>query len=97
MIADPANCEIRPVIRFLNARNFKAVEINCQLVEIYSENVKSGGMMRKWNRQFNYGHTNAHDEAWSRQLSVVNDGLVNKGNEKIHENRQLVHNKIALQ
>ncbi|GBM01924.1 hypothetical protein AVEN_269537-1 [Araneus ventricosus] len=36
------------------------------------------GMVRKWVRQFNDGHTNVHDEARSGRPSVVNDGLVAK-------------------
>ncbi|XP_023234472.1 putative uncharacterized protein FLJ37770 [Centruroides sculpturatus] len=87
-IADPANCEVRSVIRFLNAKNVKPVEIHHQLVEIYGENVMSDGIVRKWVQQFNAGCTNVHDEAWSGRPSVVNDDLVAKVNEKILENRQ---------
>ncbi|GBL87764.1 hypothetical protein AVEN_81365-1 [Araneus ventricosus] len=84
--ADPAECEVRSVIRFLNAKNVKPTEIRRQLVEIYGENVMTDGMVRKWVRQFNDGRTNVHDEARSGQPSVVNDGLVAKVNEKIREN-----------
>ncbi|XP_023219381.1 cullin-1-like [Centruroides sculpturatus] len=73
-IADPAYCEVRSVIQFLNTKNVKPVEIHRQLVEIYGENV----MVRKWVRQFNAGRTNVHDEARSGRPSVVNDGLVAK-------------------
>ncbi|GBN36936.1 hypothetical protein AVEN_119687-1 [Araneus ventricosus] len=57
-IADPANCEMRSVIRFWNAKNVKPAEIHRQLVEIYGENVMTDGMVRKWIRQFNDGRTN---------------------------------------
>ncbi|GBM80756.1 hypothetical protein AVEN_10622-1 [Araneus ventricosus] len=87
-IADPADCEVRSVIRFLNAKNVKPAEIHRQLVEIYGENAMTDGMVRKWVRQFNDGRTNVHGEARSGRLSVVNDGLVAKVNEKIRENRQ---------
>ncbi|GBM34349.1 hypothetical protein AVEN_211886-1 [Araneus ventricosus] len=87
-IADPADREVRSVIRFLNANNVKQAEINRQLVEIYGENVMTDGMVRKWVRQFNDGRTNVHDEARSGRPSVVNDGLVAKVNEKIRENRR---------
>ncbi|XP_023228114.1 putative uncharacterized protein FLJ37770 [Centruroides sculpturatus] len=87
-IADPADCEVHSVIRFLNAKNVKPVEIHRQLVEIYGENVMSDGMVRKWVRQFNAERTDVHDEAWSGWPSVVNDGLVAKVNEKIPENRR---------
>ncbi|GBL93465.1 hypothetical protein AVEN_59668-1 [Araneus ventricosus] len=87
-IADPADCEVRSVIRFLNANNVKPAEIHRQLVEIYGENVITDRMVRKWVRQFNDGCTNVHDEARSGRPSVVNDGLVAKVNEKIRENRR---------
>ncbi|GBM69716.1 hypothetical protein AVEN_88221-1 [Araneus ventricosus] len=54
-IADPADCEVRSVIRFLNAKNVKPAEIHRQLVEIYGENVMTDGIVRKWVRQFNDG------------------------------------------
>ncbi|GBN47492.1 hypothetical protein AVEN_8379-1 [Araneus ventricosus] len=84
-ISDPADCEVRSVIRFLNAKKIKPAEIHRQFVEIYGEN---DGMVRKWVRQFNDGRTNDHDEARSGRASVVNDGLVAKVNEKIRENRR---------
>ncbi|GBN50514.1 hypothetical protein AVEN_15787-1 [Araneus ventricosus] len=87
-IADPADCEVRSVIRDLNANNAKQAEINRQLVEIYDENVITDGMVRKWVRQFNDGRTNVHDEARSGRPSVANDGLVAKLNEKIRKNRR---------
>ncbi|GBM00189.1 hypothetical protein AVEN_176423-1 [Araneus ventricosus] len=88
-IADPADCEVCSVIRFLNAKKVKTAEIHRQLVEIYGENVMTDGMVRKWVRQFNDGRTSVHNEARSRRPSVVNDGLVAKVNEKIRENRRL--------
>ncbi|GBN33016.1 hypothetical protein AVEN_101090-1 [Araneus ventricosus] len=94
-ISDPADCEVRSVIRFLNAKNVKPAEIHRQLAEIYGENVITDGMVRKWVRQFNDGHTNVHDEARSGRPSVVwyrdwTDGLVAKVNEKIRENSRFI-------
>ncbi|GBN20076.1 hypothetical protein AVEN_234770-1 [Araneus ventricosus] len=85
-IADPADCEVRSVIRFLNAKNVKLAEIHRQLVEIYGENLMTDGMVRKWVRQYSDGRTNVHDEARSGRSSVVNDDLVAKLNEKIRGN-----------
>ncbi|GBN78920.1 hypothetical protein AVEN_149823-1 [Araneus ventricosus] len=45
-IADPADCEVRSVIRFLNAKKVKPAEIHRQLVEVYGENVMTDGMER---------------------------------------------------
>ncbi|GBN21218.1 hypothetical protein AVEN_3865-1 [Araneus ventricosus] len=87
-IADPADCEVNSVIRFLDAKKVKPAEIHRQLVEIYVENVTTDGMIRKWVGQFNDGRTNVHDKARSGRPSVVNDGLVAKVNEKFRENRR---------
>jgi hypothetical protein len=72
----PADCEVRSVIRFLNARNVKPVDIHHQICEVYDENAMSDGMVKKWVRQFNEGRENVHDEARSGRPSVVNDDLV---------------------
>ncbi|GBO26776.1 hypothetical protein AVEN_136984-1 [Araneus ventricosus] len=77
-ISDSADCEVRSIIRFLNAKNAKPAEIHRQIVEIYGENVMTDGMVRKWVRQFNDGRTNVHDEARSGRSSVVNDGWLQK-------------------
>ncbi|GBN80742.1 hypothetical protein AVEN_160050-1 [Araneus ventricosus] len=37
-IADPADCDVRSVIRFLNANNVKQAEIHRQRIEMYGEN-----------------------------------------------------------
>ncbi|GBM92887.1 hypothetical protein AVEN_205217-1 [Araneus ventricosus] len=87
-IADPADCEVRSVIRFSNANKVKQAEIHRQLVEIYGENGMTDGMVRKWVRQFNNGSTNVHDEARSGRPLLVNDGLVAEVNEEIRENRR---------
>ncbi|GBO43755.1 hypothetical protein AVEN_49598-1 [Araneus ventricosus] len=85
-ISDPADSEVRSVIRFLKAKKNFDAEIHRQLVGIYGENVMTDGMVRKWVRQFNDGRTNVHDEARSGRPSVVEDGLVANVNEKIREN-----------
>ncbi|GBN89920.1 hypothetical protein AVEN_255320-1 [Araneus ventricosus] len=87
-ISYSADCEVRSVIRFLNAKKVNPAEIHCQLVEIYDEHVLTDGMVLKWVPQFNVGRTNVHDEARSGRPSVVSDGLVPKVNEKIRENRR---------
>ena len=41
LIAAPAKCEVRAVIRFLHARKFPPVEIHRQLIEVYGEECMS--------------------------------------------------------
>jgi len=60
-----ADCEIRSVIRFLNARNALPSEIHHQICQVYGDNAMSDGMIRKWVRMFNEGRENVHDEARS--------------------------------
>ena len=50
-----ADCEIRSVIRFLNARNVLPSEIHHQICQVYGDNAMSEGMFRKWVRMFNKG------------------------------------------
>ncbi|GBN32531.1 hypothetical protein AVEN_45736-1 [Araneus ventricosus] len=88
-IADPADCEVRSVIRFLNAKKVKPAEIHRQLVEIYGENVMTGGMVRKCVRQFNDApmFMTKHGVGDLLLLMMV-CGLAAKVNEKIRENRR---------
>jgi len=58
-----ADCEIRSVIRFLNARNVLQSEIHHQICQVYGDNATSDGMVRKWVRMFNEGREDVHDEA----------------------------------
>jgi oligoribonuclease (3'-5' exoribonuclease) len=95
-IERPANCEIRSVIRFLNARNVKPADIHRQICEVYGENATSDGMVRKWVRQFKEGRENVHDEARSGWPSVVNDDLVRAVDSKVHEDRRFTISSLSL-
>lgn len=55
VIEHPADCEMRSVIRFLNARNIKPADIHRQLCEVYGDDAISDGMVRRWVRKFNEG------------------------------------------
>ena len=87
-ITDPADCEIRAVIPFLNVRNVKPAKIYRQVKDVYGEDAMSEGMVRKWVRMFKEGRTNVHDAARSGGPSVVNDDLVRKVDAHIRENRR---------
>ncbi|GFV88941.1 HTH_48 domain-containing protein [Trichonephila clavipes] len=81
----PTVKEVHFVIRFLNARNVKPVEIPLQVAEIYGENLVSDEMMRKWVRQFNDFRTNVPPRRGSP--SVVDGRFAERMNEKIRENK----------
>ena len=82
-IEGAADCEIRSVIRFLNARNVPPNEIHHQICQMYGDNAMSDGMIRKCIQVFNEGQENVHDEARSGHPSLVNDDLVCKVNESV--------------
>ena len=46
-IEGTADCEIRSVIRFLNARNALPSEIHHQICQVYGDNAMSDGTVRK--------------------------------------------------
>jgi hypothetical protein len=46
-IENPASCEIRSVIKFLNAENVLPAEIYRKVCEVYGENAMSDGMVRR--------------------------------------------------
>ena len=41
LIENPADCKIRSVIRYLSAKGVKAVEIHCNICEVYGQNITS--------------------------------------------------------
>ena len=75
-IEGAADCAIRSVIRFLNARNLLPSEIHHQICQVYGDNAISDGMVKKWVRMFNEGRENVYDEARSGRPSLVNDDWV---------------------
>jgi len=91
-----ADCEIRSVIRFLNARNVLPSEIHHQICQVYGENAMSDGMVRKWVRMFNEGRENVHDEAQSGRPSLVNYDLVRNVNERVRDDRRFTISDLSL-
>jgi len=86
-IENPAACEMRPVIRFLNAKNMTLAEIHRQLCDVYGEHAVSSSMVWRWVRLFNEGRENVHDDPRSGRPSVVNEDLVHAVEEKVRKNR----------
>ena len=52
-IEGTADCKIRSLISFLNARNVLPSEIHHQICQVYGDNAMSDGMVRKSVRMFN--------------------------------------------
>jgi len=83
-IENPAACEMRSVVRFLNAKNMTLAEIH-QLCDVYGEHAMSSSVVWRWVRLFNEGCENVRDDPWSSRLSVM-----------IRENRQFTIIPLAL-
>jgi len=86
-IEGAADCEIRSVIRFMNARNVLTSEIHHQICQVYGDNAMSDVMVRKWVRMFNEERENVQNEARSGRRSLVNDDLVRKVNDRVRDDR----------
>jgi len=91
-----AVCEIRSVIRFLNAGSVLPSEIHHQICQVYGDNVVSDGMVRKWVRMFHEGRENVHDEAQNGRPCLVNDDLVRKINERVRDDRRFTISDLSL-
>ena len=90
------DCEIRSVIRVLNARNVLPSEIHHQICQVYGDNVMSDGMVRKLVRMFNKRREMVHDEARSGRPSLMNDDLVRKVNEGVRDDRLFTIPDLSL-
>ncbi|KAJ4446934.1 hypothetical protein ANN_13636 [Periplaneta americana] len=88
VIDDPADCEVRSVIRFLNVRHLKPAEIYRQLKEAYGDTVMNERNVRKWCEMFNNGRTNVHDETRPGRPSLITEDLKTKVNDRILQDRR---------
>lgn len=94
-IAVAARCEIRAVIRFLNAKRILPTEIHRQLMEVYGKKCISVQHVRKWCREFSEGCIEIHDEDRSGRPSV-SDEIVQKVQSILLEVRRITINELAL-
>ena len=94
LISNPANCEVRGVIRFLQAENARPSEIHQRLVAVYGEHVINAASVRKWCTMFRNGRTDVHDAERSGRPSVITDALKQKVNRIIRENRHFTISEV---
>jgi len=74
-IQSPAKCEVRSVIRFLNAKMNVQAEIHKQIFYVYG-NVMNQQNVTKWCREFSEGRTNIDDEQRSGRSSLISDDIL---------------------
>jgi len=60
-IQSPSKCEVRSVIRFVNAKGERLAEIHKQIVAVYG-NVMIRQNVTEWCPEFSEGRTYVHDE-----------------------------------
>ena len=96
-ISNPADCEVRGLIRFLQAENVTPSEIHRRLVAVYDEHIMKAASVRKWCTMFGNGRTDVHDAERSGRPSVITDALKQKVNGIIPENRHFTISEVYEQ
>ena len=97
-ISNPADFEVRGVIRFLQAENFRPSEIHRTLVAVYGERVMNAASVRKWcTTMFRNGRTDVYDAERSGRPTVITDALKQKVNCIIRENRHSTISEVYEQ
>lgn len=94
-LSNPAACEVRSVIRFLNQEGVRPVEIHRRLTSVYG-NVMNQRNVRKWCVKFLSGRTSVHDEEGRGRRSAINDALLTKIENKVREDRRLTVRELAI-
>lgn len=75
-IDSPAKCELRSVIRFLQAEGLTAAKIHRRMSQTFYENVMSDSVVSRWYRKFKCGLVDVHDEGDQGRKSVTKEDLV---------------------
>jgi len=96
-ISNPADCEVRGVIRFLQAESVRPSEIHRRLVAVYGEHVMNAASVPKSCTIFRNGRTDVHDAERSGRPSVITDPLKQKVNCIIQENRHFTISEVYEQ
>jgi transposase len=84
----PAKCEVRSVIRFLNAKGQRPAEIHKQIVAVYG-NVMNRQNVTKWCREFSERRTDVHEEQRSGRSSLISEDLLQEIEGEIRANRRV--------
>ena len=81
----PTKCRVRSIIRFLNAKGERPVEIHKQIVAVYG-NVMNRQNVTKWCREFSKGRTDVHDEQRSGKSSLISYNFLQETEGEVHAN-----------
>ena len=88
-IQSPAKCEVRSVVRYLNAKGELQRKFTNRLL-LFCGNVTNRQNVTKWCREFSEGRTDVHDEQRSGRPSLISDGLFQGTEGEIRANRGVV-------
>ena len=91
----PAKCELRSVIRFLQAEGRSAAENHRRMIKVYGENFMSDGSVREWCRKFKEGRTDVHDEGGHGRKSVATVGLVERVDQVVRGKRKFTISELS--
>jgi hypothetical protein len=69
-IQSPVKWELCSVIRFVNAKGERSVEIHKHIVAVFG-NVMNWQNVTKWCREFSKGRTDVHDEQRGSRPSLI--------------------------
>ena len=94
-IDSPAKCELRSVIRFLQAEGNSAAEIQRRMSPVYGPNFMSDGVVREWCRKFKEGRTNIHDEGGQGRKSVTTGDIVEQIDQEVRSNRRFTVSELC--
>jgi len=96
-VETPGKCEIRAVIRFLQAEGHSAAEIHRKMSAVYGPNFMSDKCVREWCRKFCDGRTDLHDEGGQGRPSLVTDDLVQHVDKVVRERCQFTISELSLE
>jgi hypothetical protein len=88
-IQSPAKCEVRSVIRFLNAKGERPAEIHKQIVAVYGK-VMNRQNVTKWYREYSEGRTDVHDQRSCGKPYLISYGLFQEIEGEIPSNRRVM-------
>ncbi len=91
----PAKCELRSVIRFLQAEGRSVAEIHRRMSKVYGEKFISDGSVREWCRKFKEGRTDVHDEGGHGRKSVATVGLVERVDQVVRGKRRFTISELS--
>jgi transposase len=91
IIAAPASCKVRAVIRFLHAEGQSKAEIHRRLFRVYGNNVMSDSYVR----EFRDGRYDVRDEGGQERHSIVTDELVEKVDQCLRGKRRFTISELS--